>query len=506
MPHQLRPWHLNKALELIESDPARAWTIDELAEACGVGRRALQKHFRRFVGCTPVEHLRAVRLDRVRQALLRAPREAGITEVATRCGFSHLGRFATWYRERYGETPSATLQTARIGPVAPARLLPLVGSANDRPAVAVLPFEPVGREPCHAAGLAEEIAAALLRLRWIAVSTIAKARYHLRGVVRGDGGGRLRVTVMLSDALSGRMLWADHWNGRCDDVFDLQERVAFRVARAIEPALRDVEIDRASSTEPDQLNAWGLTMRALPRVQSYQAGAEAAALELLERAMELAPRDPLPIALAAMCRGVRGCLHFTARPDEEKAAARALAGSAAMLNKSDALTETLLAVGYTLANDLTTAAIHGDRALSLDGGLAWAWCRRGWIDLFRGETAAAIERLQIARSLAAGDPALRASSGFAVAAAHFQAGRHGEAIRGLRRGIAERPDAGGLAGAFLASALAFDNRKDEAKQTLGAWKRVHPETTIAHVKSGWPFEAAFLDRVAEGLAHGGMRA
>lgn len=505
MSHRLRPWHLTRALELIEQDPAHAWTLGELARTCGIGPRALQQHFRRFVGATPVEHLRIVRLDRARQELLRAPRDARVTEIAERCGFAHLGRFAIWYRERFGESPSATLQHARNGPVAPARLVPPVIPASDRPTIAVLPFDSFGDAARHAAGLAEEIAAALLRLRWIGVATAARARYQLRGSVRHDGKNHLRVTVILGDALAGRMLWADHWDGRSDDVFELQERVALRIGRAIEPALRQVEIERANRAEPEQLNAWDLAMRALPRVQSYQAAEEAMALELLERAMELAPSDPLPLSLAAMCRGVRGCLHFTDRPNDEKEVARALARAAGVHNKADALTETLLAVGYTLADDLASATIHSDRALALDGGLAWAWCRRGWIDIFCGETAEGMERLEIARSLNAGDRVLSASSGFATASGHFQAGRYGEAVRWLRRGIAERPRAGGLSRVFLASALALDNRKDEARRTLVDCRRAYPDMTVALVKSGWPFEAPFLERVAEGLESAGLR-
>src|SRR5262249_38881827 len=282
-----------------------------------------------------------------------------------------------------------------------------------------------------------------------------------------------------------------------------QERVALGVARAIEPALRDAEVERACRTEPEQLSAWGLTMRALPLVQSYKPAAEGMALELLERAMELAPRDPLPMSLAAMCRGVRGCLHFAERPNDEKVVARALAGRAAMLNRSDAMAETLLAVGHTLASEHATATIHADRALNLDGGLAWAWCRRGWIDVFRGKPAEGIERLQIARALAPGDRALSATSSFAIGSSHFQAGRHGEATRWIRRGLAERPD-GGLSRAFLASALVFDNRQDEARHIIGTWRRAQPGMTIAHVTSGWPFASFFLDGVAEGLESAGM--
>jgi hypothetical protein len=49
------------------------------------------------------------------------------------------------------------------------------------------------------------------------------------------------------------------------------------------------------------------------------------ALELLDEAMQRAPRDPFPISLAAWCRGLRAGLHFTTRPEVEKAAARELA-------------------------------------------------------------------------------------------------------------------------------------------------------------------------------------
>src|SRR5438045_7216761 len=43
-----------------------------------------------------------------------------------------------------------------------------------------------------------------------------------------------------------------------------------------------------------------------------------------------------------------------------------------LLIAGDPLTETFLAAGYTLAHDLTTASIHVNRALALDGSSAWA--------------------------------------------------------------------------------------------------------------------------------------
>ena len=496
------PRDVKKALDLLETDPARAWTVGKLAAACGVARRTLQKHFRRVVGQTPLEYLSEVRLARARQELLRAPRDVSVTEIATGCGFSHLGRFAARYRERYDESPSSTLRRCRNG-VAGAPFLPLLPKPIERPALAVLPFDLVGPEARHAAGMAEEIAAALMRLRWIAVTAPGNAQYHLHGKVRDDGKGRLRLTVTLVDAATGRHLWADRWDGERDDAFAFEERAATCIASAIQPSLRHAEIDRAWCEDPARLSAWELTMRALPRVLLLDAAAERMALELLEQAMELAPRDALPIALAAWCHGLRGGHHFTARPDKEKAAARSLAVRAAQLSTGDPLTETMLAAGYTLAHDLATAAIHVDRALTLDGGSAWAWGRSGWIKAYGGEAAEAIERFQIARALAPGDP-MDFLCSVGIAAGHFEAARYDKAAHWFARAIADNPAAVWINRA-LAPAYALAGRKEDARRSLAELTCAFPDLTIAQVRSGLPYRPSYLDRVAEGLERAGMR-
>ena len=110
MSPRLLPRNVKKAIDLLQSDPARAWTIGALAACCDIPRRTLEKHFRRHVHQTPVEFLRTVRLDWARNKLLRAAPRATVTEIALQCGFNHFGRFAAWYREQYGESPLATLK------------------------------------------------------------------------------------------------------------------------------------------------------------------------------------------------------------------------------------------------------------------------------------------------------------------------------------------------------------------------------------------------------------
>jgi transcriptional regulator GlxA family with amidase domain len=94
--------------------------IAELCRIAGIGRRTLLRAFRAVHATTPARHLRAVRLNLARQALLAS--DAGsktVTEVATHFGFRELGRFATDYRTMFGETPSETLRRATPSPRCP---------------------------------------------------------------------------------------------------------------------------------------------------------------------------------------------------------------------------------------------------------------------------------------------------------------------------------------------------------------------------------------------------
>jgi len=502
MPSRPLPRDLNRALDRLNAELERPWTLSSLAAACGVAPRTLQKHFRRFLGRTPHEFIRELRLDRARQLLLRGLAQASVTDVAARCGIDHLGRFATWYRERYGENPSATLLRRQTALAGRAPSLPILSSAVERPAVAVLPFALIGEEVHRIVGLPDEIALALFRLHWINVTAPQNARYHLRGKVR-HSNGTVGVTVVLVDALEGRYIWADNWTGDCNDVLAFEERVAMSVARSVVPALRDAEINRAGCQDPAELDAWGLTMRALPHVMSFAGAAEGVAVELLEQAMELAPHDPLPVSLAAWCHGLRGGLHFTSQREKEKELARRLAARAAHLNTGDPLVETMLASGYTVAHDLAAAEIHIDRALTLDGGSAWAWGRRGWIKAYRGEAADAIECFQIARALAPVDR-LHFLCCHGIASATFDAGRYVESIGWFNRAMTENPGAVFI-NHFLAPAYVIAGRPEEARGCVSEFLKASPGVTIADVRSGLPWHSGYLDRVAEGLESAGMR-
>ncbi|MDI9897437.1 AraC family transcriptional regulator [Rhodococcus sp. IEGM 1381] len=124
-------WHPNNYWERLERHdrPARApyvrhaidfarehlgepITVAMMAQHAGVSIRALQAGFTRDVGCSPSEYVRDIRLDEVRRELIQSdlanPR---VTDIALKWGFSHVGRFAHTYHQRFGELPSETLRS-----------------------------------------------------------------------------------------------------------------------------------------------------------------------------------------------------------------------------------------------------------------------------------------------------------------------------------------------------------------------------------------------------------
>jgi AraC-like DNA-binding protein len=107
--------YVRRAIEYAKAHLDGPLTVGLLAEAAGVSVRALQAGFARDLGCSPSAYVREQRLARIREELARADPMADVrvTDVALRFGFSHLGRFAQTYYERFGELPSTTVRRSR---------------------------------------------------------------------------------------------------------------------------------------------------------------------------------------------------------------------------------------------------------------------------------------------------------------------------------------------------------------------------------------------------------
>jgi AraC family ethanolamine operon transcriptional activator len=100
---------LRGAAAHVERVPNRI-TVPQLAEAVGVSRRTLEVAFREGLNITPLQFMRRSRMNRALHTLrVVTPDSITVTEVATKLGFTDLGRFAADYRNLFGLNPSQTL-------------------------------------------------------------------------------------------------------------------------------------------------------------------------------------------------------------------------------------------------------------------------------------------------------------------------------------------------------------------------------------------------------------
>ena len=283
---------------------------------------------------------------------------------------------------RAGSPPPAA-GPGEAGPMALERPF-ATGRLRDRPSIAVLPFmnSSGDQQQDHvAAGFVDNIVLALSRIRWLSVTMRGTrsapenravdtrlleqelgVRYVLQGGVH-SAGNRLRVTARLLDAETGRHLWADKFDGGLDDVFDLQDRIADRVAGIVEPSLRRAEIERSRRKRPGHLDAYDCYLRALPLAAAQMPDEAGRAIPLLDRALKLDPDYAAAHALISWCHEL--CFARGGFVEAHKSAARRHASTVLASDTDDG---TALAVaGFVMT--LLTADHHAALA-AIDRGLA----------------------------------------------------------------------------------------------------------------------------------------
>jgi AraC family transcriptional regulator, alkane utilization regulator len=100
----LKDHHVGRALALLHGDPARAWTVEDLAVSAGISRAALAKKFADLVGETPMQYLAGWRMHLARRMLRES--NIGVAELAARVGYESEAAFSRAFRRAVGMPPA----------------------------------------------------------------------------------------------------------------------------------------------------------------------------------------------------------------------------------------------------------------------------------------------------------------------------------------------------------------------------------------------------------------
>lgn len=103
---------LAKAINAMHAEPARAWSLEELAATAGMSRARFATKFRDVVGMTPISYLSEWRLG-VAQSLLRQGKS--VQWVSDIAGYSSASALSRAFRAQTGQTPTEWVKQYRYG-------------------------------------------------------------------------------------------------------------------------------------------------------------------------------------------------------------------------------------------------------------------------------------------------------------------------------------------------------------------------------------------------------
>jgi AraC family ethanolamine operon transcriptional activator len=99
---------LRRACELIYASGGNSVTLADLCTVSGFSERTVQYAFLDHTGQTQKTFIRSYQLERVRSELRGNVDAEPVSATAARWGFTHMGQFARYYRQQFGELPSET--------------------------------------------------------------------------------------------------------------------------------------------------------------------------------------------------------------------------------------------------------------------------------------------------------------------------------------------------------------------------------------------------------------
>ena len=392
----------------------------------------------------------------------------------------------------------------------------------DKPSIAVLPFTNMSGDTDQdyfADGITEDIITALSRLRWFFViarnsTFIYKGksvdvkkvgaelgvRYLLEGSVR-KAGNRIRVTAQLVDTLTGVHHWAETYDRDLTDIFELQDDITQSVTGAIEPKLVAAEAVRSQNRSPEDLDAWGLVMRALAHYWRMTSSESEAAIQMLRGAVERYPDYGPAHSLLAFALFFSGHVGWTLESTDYEYAG-ALAHRAAELDDNDPWAH--IALGYFAFTKRQTdeALREYRRALELNPNFGTAYGLLGWAYAFNGQSDEAIPNLERAIRMSPHDP-LKAFFYSGTGVAHYLAGRYPEAVEWGMKAIHQRP---GFTAAYriLCASLAQAGMPKEALEMTARLREKQPNVSIAWCEKHVPYTSRVMPRVLEGMRKAGI--
>ena len=364
----------------------------------------------------------------------------------------------------------------------------------NKPSIAVLPFTNMSGDPeqeYFSDGITEDIITGLSKCRWLFIiarnSTFAYkgvstdirtvgrelgVRYVLEGSVR-KAADRVRITAQLIDAADGKHLWAERYDRKLEDIFELQDEITATIVGTLEPELGVAELVRSQVKAIGNLDAWDCYLRA--RWHSQHGESKDTLLECIrfcQQAIAISPE--MACAYSELAVAHTSSVSFGYVDDRARAIELAFeaAQQAVRLDNKDALAHTALGRVYDFRGQYENAVREHKIALELNPNSSITHLFLASTYNHGGYPALALPAAECAYRLSPRDPRqwfMHMNKGFALS----QLGQHDEAVEELKAAFHSREN-NYWTHFGLAIVLAHSGNPGEAADTMATalkrWK------------------------------------
>ncbi|MFB0505403.1 MAG: adenylate/guanylate cyclase domain-containing protein [Thermodesulfobacteriota bacterium] len=392
----------------------------------------------------------------------------------------------------------------------------------EEPSIAVLPFTNMSDDPeqeYFSDGITEEIITALAKIpqlfviarnstfiykgRPVKVQQVSEelgVRYVLEGGVR-KAGDRVRITAQLIDAITGRHLWAERYDGAIGDVFALQDKVTRKIVAALAVKLTLEEKDLVANTGTENVAAYDAFLQGREHYNLHTRKDMAKAVASLKKAIELDPnygRAHAMLAVAYSASANRGWARDLGWSNADSLAEKHL--RLAMENPTASAYRAAAWIhGWKAEHE--EAIAEAERAISLEPNNAHSYHAMGGALIYAGRSKEAIDSYKKAMRL---NPHYPAQYLWFLGLAQFCVGQLEEAATSFERARKRNPR---LAVWPLAATYAHLGREQEAADMLAEYmkRRGSKRPTVKWLLKFFPFkDPKDVDRFTAGLRKAGL--
>ncbi len=398
-----------------------------------------------------------------------------------------------------------------------------LASSSSRPSIAVLPFRKnqVDQDEAYFAdGIIEAIVHALAGLKELFVisrsSTLGYGgaidvraigrelgvRYVLYGGVR-RARGRVRITTELSDAETGAIVRPDQYDGKLEDLFELQDEISTRVVATIAPHVREHELRRALRKHPDNMTAYDLVLQALDVLYRFDYESFSRARGLLQQAIADDPGYAPAYSHVSYWHMLRIGQGWSADAAADTAEAARAAWAAIELDRNDALA--LAIYGHLqsfLLKDYSAAMEFLDRALAAGPNCADAWAYGSATCGYLGDGPTAVARAEHGLRLSPLSPDINWHEHM-LSQAHYICGHYEEAVAWGRKSFGHNNSQTSNLRTLIASLVAVGD-VEEARRIARRLLELQPNFRIETFKARTPLRGETRDTFVERLRLAGL--